>query len=151
MIKINYFSMKPVTIMLCLAVTALFWGCTEEEVIVDNVNYMALVDYGLMVMRKDLGKSTWSGACEMCEQLRLGGFTDWRLPAQGELAILYNERNAIGGFDTFNNTQYWSSTLYNIGGFYVCMNFTNGSLGNHLNMPNQQPLAVRCVRSTSPR
>ena len=142
---------KVVTIVVGLVVTALFLGCKEEEVIEDNVNYMVLVDYELMVMRKDLGKSTWSGACDMCKQLRLSGFSDWRLPTQTELVILYNERNIIGGFETFNNTRYWSSTPYGAGGFYVCLNFTNGSIGNHLDMSNQQPLAVRCVRTASPR
>ena len=115
-----------------------------------NDNYIVLADYGLMVMRKDLGKSTWSEATNMCKQLRLGGFSDWRLPTQGELSILYNERHVIGGFETLNNTRYWSSTSHGAGGFYACMNFTTGQMGNHLNMSNQQPLAVRCVRSLRP-
>ena len=137
-------------IVACLAITTMFLGCEEDKVSGDNDNYMVLVDYEFMVMKKDMGKSTWSGACNMCEQLRLGGFSDWRLPTQGELAILYNERNIIGGFETLNNTRYWSSTPYGFGGFYVCLNFTNGSFGNHLDMSNQQPLAIRCVRSFFP-
>ena len=144
-------SRRMAAIIICLTVTTLFLGCEEEEIIEENANYMVLVDYELMVMRKDLGKSTWSGACEMCEQLRLGGFTDWRLPTQGELAILYNERAIIGGFETLNNTQYWSSTPHSVPSFYVCLNFTNGKLGNYINMSNHQPLAVRCVRTTPPR
>ena len=116
----------------------------------NNKNYVILADYGLMVMKKDMAKSTWSSACDMCKQLRLEGFSDWRLPTQGELAILYNERNVIGGFDTFNNIQYWSSTPYGAGGFYVCQNFTTGKMGYHLDMFNQQPLAFRCVRNISP-
>jgi len=112
-------------------------------------NYMVLADYGLMVMRKDMVNATWSSARDMCKQVRLGGFSDWRLPTQGELAILYNERNHIGGFETFNNTRYWSSTPHGAGGFYVCLNFTNGQMGNHLDMSNQQPLASRCVRNAA--
>jgi len=142
-------SRKVVTIVTFLAVTTMFLGCKEEEVIEENVNYMVLVDYELMVMRKDLGKSTWSGACEMCEKLRLGGFSDWRLPTQRELSILYNERNIIGGFETLNNTQYWSSTPHSVPGFYVCLNFTNGYFGHYINMSNHQPLAVRCVRNAN--
>ena len=141
-------SRKVVMIVACLAVTTMLLGCEEEEVIEENVNYMVLVDYELMVMRKDLGKSTWSGACEMCEKLRLGGFSDWRLPTQGELAILYNERNIIGGFETKNNTQYWSSTPHAVKkGFYMCLNFTDGHIGDYIDMFNHQPLAVRCVRN----
>jgi len=139
------------SIVACLAIITMFLGCKEEEVVVDNPNYMVLVDFELMVMRKDLNKSAWSGACKMCEELRLGGFSDWRLPTQVELAILYNERNIIGGFETFNNTQYWSSTSYMPGGFYVYQNFTNGSTGYLIDAPNQQPLAVRCVRNAIPK
>jgi len=116
-------------------------------------NYVVLMDYGLMVMTKDIGRSTMSGGRDMCAQLRLGGFSDWRLPAQGELAVLYNERHKIGGFETVNNTRYWSSTpssLHGGGGFYVYIDFSNGSMGNHLDMSNQQPLTVRCVRNISP-
>jgi hypothetical protein len=143
-----------------ILITAIFFfsSCALIDIILSNrpyppvnSNYILLADYGLMVMRKDMAKSRWSEACGMCEQLRLGGFSDWRLPTQGELAILYNERNMIGGFETFNNTRYWSSTPYMAGGFYVCMNFTNGTMGNHLDMSNQQPLASRCVRSVPPQ
>ena len=146
--KVKFNFRKMATIIVCLAVTTMFWGCEEDDTGGnENANYIVLVDYELMVMKKDMGKSTWSGACDMCEQLRLGGFSDWRLPTQGELAVLYNERNIIGGFETLNNTKYWSATPHGAGGFYVCINFTDGNIGNHLNMSNQQPLAVRCVRN----
>ena len=134
-------------IVACLALTTMFLGCEEEEVIVENPNFMVLVDFELMVMRTDLGESTWTGACKMCEQLRLGGFSDWRLPTQGELAILYKERDVIGGFDTFSNYQYWSSTPHSISGFYVYMSFSDGTFGRYINATNHQPLSVRCVRS----
>ena len=131
--------------------TAIFFlSSCEEPPPPINENYVIFEEYELMVMRKDMGKSTWSGACSMCEQLRLGGFSDWRLPTQVELQIMYNERDYIGGFDTFNNVQYWSSTPYMPGNFYVCLNFTTGTMGYHLDMPNQQPLAFRCVRSIFP-
>jgi len=113
---------KEVVVITCLAVIVIF-SCGKDNVEPPpNDNYVVLVDYGFMVMKKDMGKSTWTGACTMCEQLRLGGFSDWRLPTQGELAILYNERLEIGGFEMSNNTRYWSSTPYGAGGFYVCQN-----------------------------
>jgi len=146
MIKAVYFRMTVVF----MAAIFFFSSCDIEVHTPPNDNYIVLVDYELMVMRKDMGKSTWTIACDMCKDLRLGGFSDWRLPTQGELAILYNERFIIGGFETSNNTQYWSSTPSGSGGFYVCQNFTNGSIGSHLNMHNQQPLAVRCVRNAFP-
>ena len=150
MIKLKFSLLKVAAIVACLAVTTTFWGCEDEKIIEENPDYMVLVNYDLMVMRKDLGKSTWSGACEMCELLRLGGFSDWRLPTQGELGILYNERNIIGGFETMNNTQYWSSTPHAYkSGFYMYLNFTNGNIGDYINAPNHQPLAVRCVRNAN--
>jgi len=156
MIKTMYFR---VAVILMTAVF-FFSSCALLEVVLsnntspslssnNNQNYVILADYGLMVMKKDVAKSTWSNACDMCKQIRLGGFSDWRLPTQGELAILYNERNQIGGFDTFNNVRYWSSTPQG-GGFYMCQNFTGGKIGSHLDMSNQEPLAFRCVRSISP-
>ena len=151
MIKLKFNLMKVTTLVVFLAVTTLFLGCVEEEIIEDNVSYMILVDYDLMVMRKDLGESTWSGACKECEQIRVGGFSNWRLPTQGELAILYDERNIIGGFETKNNTKYWSSTPHDYkNGFYICLNFTNGYFGDYINMSNHPPLAVRCVRNVFP-
>ena len=146
MVKTMYFR---VTVVLLTAIF-LCTSCDVEVPPPPNENYIVLVDYGLMVMKKDMGKSTWTIACDMCKDLRLGGFSDWRLPTQGELAILYNERGIIGGFEVFNNTRYWSSTPHGYGGFYVCLNFTNGNFGNHLDMSNQQPLAVRCVRNAAP-
>jgi len=144
LIKIMYFKG-----MVFLITAVFFFSSCEEPPPPINENYIVLENYELMVMRKDMGKNTWSGACSICEQLRFGGFFDWRLPTQAELLIMYNERNNIGGFDTFNNIRYWSSTPY-IGGFYVCLNFTTGQIENYIDNPNHQPLAFRCVRDSSP-
>ena len=146
MTNIKFNLRKVAAIVACFVITPLFWSCEEDDV--HNHNYIVLKNFELMVMREDISMNTWSGARDMCGQVRLGGFSDWRLPTLGELAILYNERNRIGGFDTLNNIKYWSSTPSDLGGFYMCQNFTNGSVGHHLDMFNQQPLAVRCVRST---
>jgi hypothetical protein len=35
---------------------------------------------------------TWQGAKEYCENYRGGGYTDWRMPTQDELATLYDAR-----------------------------------------------------------
>ena len=140
---------KPATIVACLAIIALFYGCNDNRH--SHADYLVLVEYDLMIMTRDMGIYTWSDARKVCEQVRLGGFSDWRLPTQTELEILYIERHRIGGFDVFNNIRYWSSTPAGIGGgFYMCQNFTNGTVGHHLDMLNQQPLAARCIRSIHP-
>jgi hypothetical protein len=46
-----------------------------------------------------------------------GGYTDWYLPSLGELAILYQMRNLVGGFQ---NNSYWSSSE---AGFYQAYNY----------------------------
>ena len=129
----------------CLAATTMLFGCEED--ITSGYNYVILPDFGLMVMKKDMGKSTFSAGNEMCAQIRLGGFSDWRLPNQGELSIMYQNRYEIGGFDTTYRTQYWSTTPSMAGGFYACVNFTDGSVKGNFDMFNQQAHGVRCVRS----
>ena len=149
--------MKKPIYFIFITATLFLSSCAVIDIILGNTafppannNYVVLVDYDLMVMKKDMGKSTKSGGDDMCKQLRLAGFSDWRLPSQGELAIMYNERNIIGGF---TNARYWSSTPHQqVGGgnFYVCIDFTNGSMGYHLDMFNQQSLSIRCVRNAYP-
>jgi hypothetical protein len=39
-----------------------------------------------------------------------GGFTDWFLPSKDELNKLYLNKELIGGFDSFFNPHYWSSS-----------------------------------------
>ena len=92
----------------------------------NNALYMTLENYGFMVMKRDLGNATSHSAESMCKGSRLGGFSDWRLPNQSELAILYVEKNLIGGFvtDSNNNPWYWSSAGDNI--FFWMQNFSSG-------------------------
>lgn len=47
-------------------------------------------------------------AARYCFDLSLNGWSDWHLPSQTELGIMYNARAVIGGF-TIGNT-YWSSS-----------------------------------------
>ena len=47
---------------------------------------------GLMWAAKDNGRDvTWQEAKEYCEKYRGGGYTDWRMPTQDELAGLYDK------------------------------------------------------------
>ena len=58
---------------------------------------------GLLVWHEDLGKMNWEDAMADCEALGDG----WRLPDKDELNLLYQNKEAIGGFAT---NYYWSST-----------------------------------------
>ena len=47
-------------------------------------------------------------AKEYCKNLRLGGFSDWKIPNFDSLLDIYKERNEL---KNFNDYKYWSSTL----------------------------------------
>jgi len=51
--------------------------------------------------------STEFPAFKVCKDLTDGGYTDWYLPARGELTMLYQNKDAIGGL---SGTYYWAST-----------------------------------------
>jgi hypothetical protein len=96
---------------------------------------------------------TWDSAVEYCEGLLAHGYDDWRLPTQGQLAILYNARASIGNFDTSGiipQGWYWSSTEdLGIGDTAYAQSFRDeqepvrgGFVSKHYGK-----LSVRCVRT----
>ncbi len=50
----------------------------------------------------------WKDACKYCENLRLLGFSDWRLPTIEELKIAYQHKSK---FINIQDYWYWSSTI----------------------------------------
>jgi hypothetical protein len=56
------------------------------------------------------GCSTAGIAARICDQLVLNGSSDWFLPSQDEVNLLYAQRNMLGGFDVSGLHFYWSST-----------------------------------------
>jgi hypothetical protein len=51
-----------------------------------------------------------SGAAYVCDQLEVGGYSDWYLPSKDEMYKLYLNRVAIGGFGSQGTVWYWSSS-----------------------------------------
>ncbi|HMJ47015.1 MAG TPA: DUF1566 domain-containing protein [Ferruginibacter sp.] len=79
-------------------------------------------------------------AARICNNLGLGGYSDWYLPSRDELDKLYLNRVAIGGLA---NTLYWSSSESEAG-FAIAQNFNGGDLA----FANKSILYnVRAVRS----
>jgi len=79
-------------------------------------------------------------AAQYCGDLNENNKTDWYLPAQNELAVVYAQAGSIGNFDLTD--QYWSSTeKANDTAIYI--SFTDGSDG-----VDKKDLSkhVRCVR-----
>ncbi len=91
----------------------------------------------------------WENALEYCENLRLGGKNDWRLPTIKELVSIVKDGELNPAIDTkyFPNTassSYWSSSTDasdTEDAWYV--HFSNG---NVLNYTKSNTYYVRCVR-----
>jgi len=56
----------------------------------------------------------WKQAMDYAADLDAHGYTDWRVPTDGELSVLFQNRAAIGGFNESGSTRptcrYWMST-----------------------------------------
>ena len=88
---------------------------------------------------------TFNDAKEYARKLDAHGHNDWRLPTEAELNVLFNNRAAIGGFDTSGSSPagwYWSASPYN-GSDAWGQRFSDGcqdhGTKNYLS-------SVRCVR-----
>ncbi len=85
-------------------------------------------------------------AAQYCAELTAHGYNDWYLPAIDELQLLYNNRNAIGGFTTSGTefeTKYRSSTEHAVNAA-ESLNFADGVVDD----TNGKGVSfqLRCVR-----
>jgi hypothetical protein len=85
-----------------------------------------------------------SFAAKLCNDLILGGKSDWFLPSIDELNLMYRnlDQNGQGNF-TF--TEYWSSTQSNYNGTPWVFQFNGGYYID--NFPKLSSLAVRAIRA----
>ena len=111
-----------------------------------DISYVMVGD--LYVQTKDISNEMidWESANLLCKNSTVGDFNDWRLPTIEELATIYNNKRAIGGFrdSVPNNSNYWSSTVSPSNDSYnYILNFMNGqSVTEHRIYDNY----VRAVR-----
>lgn len=98
-----------------------------------NANIISIPTLGLMIQKYDISSgANWSTAKSLCENSTVGGYSDWRLPTQGELQSLYSYAvsvnwnvNSVGNF--YHNSSagsciYWSST-----GNYYSIDMSTGT------------------------
>jgi hypothetical protein len=71
----------------------------------------------------DIKSATWQDALIYCEQLTLGGISDWRLPNIRELKSIVDDSiydPAISSvFQNITSDVYWASTTYASGSSYA--------------------------------
>ncbi|MEA3486997.1 MAG: DUF1566 domain-containing protein [Thermodesulfobacteriota bacterium] len=73
------------------------------------------ISTGLMWQQVTAGNMTWEAAIVYCEELLLGGHSDWRMPTFKELASIadlgkYNPAIDAGYFPNTVSSDFWSST-----------------------------------------
>ncbi|MBL7883096.1 MAG: DUF1566 domain-containing protein, partial [Bacteroidia bacterium] len=85
-------------------------------------------------------QSSGSYAAKICDDLVLGGYSDWYLPSMYELEKLYINRIAIGGFSI---AFYWSSSEDDANGAWLqSFNSNSQTIGIKTNL-----YYVRAIRS----
>lgn len=123
------------------------------------------------VQKSDPGKKTWSDAVSYCDNLTEEGYSDWRLPSQRELMMIWllggssnvtsGDKNDTGvgsaskpvntpylyqqsGFTAFSADLYWSATEHSSGSSFAWnVFFGNGYTDNNYKTYSND---VRCVR-----
>jgi len=115
--------MKKIIFMTIVA-TFVFCSCVKEK----NKEYVEFYELGIMIQQKDLGKAYWETADEMCRSSRVGGFSNWRLPTIGELAVLNQNREILENIEIdyssyYSKGAYWSSSVCNYLDYYNIYRF----------------------------
>ena len=103
-----------------------------------NNNNLTITDNvtGLMWQKADGGEMTIENAVAYCDNLFLGGYSDWRLPIPIEAFSILNHQNSNPAIDTnyFASTAaeyWWTSVFENNSTTKVWCTNAGGGIGNH--------------------
>jgi hypothetical protein len=98
-------------------------------------------EHGLIAAKKDIsGEADWNEAMEFCNEYKIGGYDNWRLPTDEELNLLFLQKDLVGGFVRFS---YWSATEY-AAHFAFFQHFLSGERDNDF---KDNTCYVRAIRS----
>ena len=117
------------------------YGTSYGEVLTfkpENPNYV-IID-NLMIQKEDLGCVYWNDAKSLCENSRVAGYSDWRLPTKDELTMIYNVRSEI---PNLKSGKYWSSTLSSGASFPYYVDLSSGYSDFSISSHNYYVRAVR--------
>ena len=125
-----------------------------DEVVTDNNTGLVWqqCSFGLSGANCGTGAAatkTWAAALTYCEDLTLGGETDWRLPNRNELESIVDESKVaaptVDGavFPATVSNYYWSSTTFGLGSVVWMVQFSGGNVSYGGKTGNTY---VRCVR-----
>ena len=85
--------------------TGVPWGCDNFSVAGISSNFGSGQANTTLIVNSGCGIAVT--AAKVCDGLVLNGYSDWFLPALGELTVMYDNRFLIGGFTA---NWYWSSS-----------------------------------------
>jgi tetratricopeptide (TPR) repeat protein len=107
---------------------------------------------GMMWTRRDSGVAIYLGnRMQYCQNLRLAGYSDWRLPSSDELQSIYDKHADVGGYHVKGNMQLsgdvWGNVHGNPSKFPDRFSFINGKRSNPLFVTVFEAY-VLCVRSS---
>jgi len=113
--KMKNYSLFILTFSLIMMSTSL-WGAFSRDssgVVADSATGLAWQD-DYSDNGEDIKSATWQDALIYCEELTLGGISDWRLPNIRELKSIVDDSISVPAissvFQNFTSNRYWSST-----------------------------------------
>jgi hypothetical protein len=100
---------------------------------------------GLMWALAPNQDTNWDQAKAYAQTLRLGGYSDWRLPTRSELRNLYKPSNQYNVHPVFRvtNKWVWTSEVEGLSAWDVYFGTGNEQMNNPSNSSNGTVLAVR--------
>jgi hypothetical protein len=115
------------------------WGCSTLSIPGTD----SIVGSGAANTALIIGACTeQNSAADVCSDFTYGGYSDWYLPSESELKLIYTEVHLLG-FGNFSTSNYWSSTENAFNGAQA-IDFNSG---NALTLYKHNDNRVRPVRT----